>query len=281
MKKLFALLLAVLMIFSFAACSNKDGGGTNLDDYVQEDEDDITFVTNDKGQTFHFESIDSETVVLTKYEGPSAPHDVEIPETLNNKTVAAIGASAFYFCSAIQAVSIPATVESIGEMAFAGCSSLTAVEIPSAVASIGASAFARCTALTEVTFAEESKLTSVERYTFEGCTALETVTIPAYIKTVGTGAFFGCASLTSVTVESNGENGVQVIGAQAFHNCESLASLTLPSTVVSIGDLAFHGCTDLYMDGVTCPAGSYAESYIRGLNLGETAPADPEETPAA
>ena len=85
-------------------------------------------------------------------------------------------------------------------------------------------------------------------------------------------------SHASVTVEGDGENGVQVIGAQAFHNCESLNTLALPGSVASIGDFAFYGCNELYMDHVTCPAGSYAEKYILDLNLGATAPPESGET---
>ena len=275
MKKLLALLLAALMLISFAACAEKDDGGKNLDDYVQADEDEITVETNELGQTFHFEALDSESVVLTKYEGPSDPHAVVVPNTLNDKTVAAIGNEAFYFCSAIQSVTLPETIAAIGDMAFAGCSLLQEIEFPAAVTEIGESAFARCTSLVSVTFAEASELRQIARFAFEGCTALESVTVPAYIDTIGTCAFFGCVALESVTVEADGENGAQVIGAQAFHGCEKLASLTLPATVASIGELAFYGCNALYMDGVTCPAGSYAETYILGLNLAATAPAEP------
>lgn len=274
MKKLLALLLAGLMIFSISACSDDDkGNDKNLESYVQEDEDDITFITNDKGQTFHFESIDSETVKLTKYEGPSDPHDLVIPEILNNKTVAEIGEKAFYFCSAIKSVTIPATVTAIHPYAFAGCSSIVALVLPTAVAAVGEGAFADCTALESITFAAASELTDIEQYTFKGCTALKQVTIPGYVKTVGTGAFYGCVALETVELAE----GVQVVGAQAFMNCDALAALELPASVASIGSLAFYGSEKLYMDGVVCPEGSYAQEYVKDMNLAATAPADPAE----
>lgn len=259
MKKLLALLLAGLMIFAVSACSDKDKGpDKNLDSYVQEDEDDITFITNENGQTFHFESIDSTTVKLTKYEGPSALHDLVIPDTLNKKTVTEIGKEAFYHCSSIKSVVIPATVTKIHAYAFSGCSSLVGLVLPASVSEIGEAAFADCTALESITFAQTAALTDIEQYTFKGCTALRWVTIPAYVKTIGSGAFFGCTSMAVVNVKE----GVQVIGAQAFQNCTVLATLKLPASVTSIGSFAFYGSEKLAASGVSCPEGSYAEQYI-------------------
>ena len=273
MKKLLALTLALLMILAFAACSDKeDDKKDNLDDYVQDDDVEITHVTIDQS-TFHFESIDSETVRITAYEGPDSPHDIEIPEKLIEKTVVEISEQAFYY-SNIQSVKIPATVTAIGKAAFAGCAELKSVTIPAAVKTIGEKAFYGCTALTALSFATESALTDIEEHTFYGCTKLTEVSIPAYIKTVGTGAFYGCEALATVTVAE----GVEVIGAQAFQNCKALASLTLPASVSSIGQYAFSGSESLYRDGVTCPKDSYAEGKINDMNLAATAPA--ETTPA-
>lgn len=264
MKKLLALLLAALMLFSLVACSGDDkDDGNKLDDYVKEDEDDITFITNEMGQTFHFEPIDSESVRLTKYEGPSDPHTLEIPATLNNKNVTEIGNEAFYFCSVLTSVKIPETITKIGAYAFAGCSSLGALVIPSSVSAIGEGAFFACTALESVSFASSAKLVHIEQYTFQGCTALKWITVPAYVKTVGSGAFYGCTSLATVTVTE----GVQVIGAQAFMNCDILETVKLPASVSSIGSLAFYGSKKLTASKVSCPAGSYAEEYIQTNRL--------------
>ncbi|MBE6553779.1 MAG: hypothetical protein E7666_05490 [Ruminococcaceae bacterium] len=268
MKKLLAMLLAATMLLCLVACSDKNDNDKNdLKDYEVE-EIIITYVVTENGDTFHFESVDSETVAITKYEGPDTPHAVEIPAVLNEKKVVAIADTAFYYSSQITALTFPDTLTTIGSFAFAGCSGLTELNIPATVSTIGEAAFYGCTALTKVTFAQTSSLKNIEQRTFDSCTALTAISIPAYIETIGTGAFLGCTKLASITIAE----GCQIIGAQAFQNCTELASLKLPASVASIGKFAFAGSENLYMDGVEYPADSYAESYIKNMKLEETAP---------
>ena len=269
MKKLLALILAALMLASFAACSNDDGNeNADLKNYLQ-NEVVVDHEVLSNGETFYFDSIDSETVKITGYEGSTDPHALVIPTTLNNKTVVEISDQAFYYCSNLTSVEIPATVTSIGAYAFAGCSQITSLTIPAAVKSIGEAAFYGCSAMTTLTFAEGSALTEIAKFTFNSCSALTSVSIPAHIKTVGTGAFLYCSALAEVTVA----DGVEMIGAQAFQNCTALAKLTLPASVKTIGSLAFSGSENLYSNGVTCPAGSAAETFINAMDLTEK-PAD-------
>ena len=272
MKKLLAVLLAAMMIFTFAACSDKGtGDGNDLDDYQQDDVV-IDHIDFENGDTFYFDSVDSETVTITKYEGSDLPHALVIPETLNEKTVVAISDSAFYACSRITSVTFPETVTSIGSFAFAGCVALETLSIPANIKTIGVGAFQGCVALKTLTFAQESELSNIEQHTFNGCSALEAVTIPGYIDTIGTAAFFNCESLASITIAE----GVSVIGAQSFQNCTALKTLKLPASAASIGQMAFSGSDNLYLDGVDCPENSKAEEYIGSMNLGETAPAEEE-----
>ena len=70
--------------------------------------------------------------------------------------LSSIGEHAFYGCSGLSSVEIPASVTSIGGSAFLGCSGLTSVEIPASVTSIGESAFYGCSGLTSVTFGDTS-----------------------------------------------------------------------------------------------------------------------------
>ncbi len=273
MKKLLAMLLAAVMLLSLVACSDKnDNKGNDLSDYEVE-EIIITYIVTENGDTFHFESVDSESVAITKFEGPDTPHAVEIPAVLNEKKVVAIADTAFYYSSQITSITIPESVTSIGSFAFAGCSGLTELNLPATVTTIGEAAFYGCSSLTAVNFAAESALKSIEQRTFDSCSSLASISVPAYIETIGTGAFLGCTKLASIIIAE----GCQIIGAQAFQNCTELAELKLPASVASIGKYAFAGSENLYMDGVVTPADSYAESYIKNMNLEETAPPTDDE----
>jgi hypothetical protein len=249
------------------ACSNSDKDKDDLSDLIVEDIE-ITFETMENGDTFHFESIDSETVRITKFEGKDTPHAVTIPGTLNGKTVAEIGNSAFYYCSQVTTITFPASVTVIGDFAFAGCTALTELTIPATVKSIGVAAFYDCASLASVTFPAESELTTIAQHTFTRCAALTEIAIPAYIKTIDTAAFLGCSDLATVAIAE----GCTAIGAQAFQNCTALKSLTLPASVTSIGTYAFSGSENLYGDGVTCPADSVAAQFIAKMQLEPTAP---------
>lgn len=258
MKKLLALILAALMIATFAACSKEEERNDDLKDYLQNDEV-VNFVTNENGETFHFDLIDSETVVITKYTCGDAKHALVIPETLDGKSVVAIGEAAFRTCNAITSLTIPASVKTIGAYAFEGCELLTEINVPATVKSIGVGAFKSCTAVTKVTFAEGSTVNAIERFTFQGCSSLTTITVPAHIKTVKEGAFMGCSALAEITVA----NGVEVIEKQAFQNCKALAKVTLPDSLTEIGDQAFSGSENLYIGGAIYSEGSIADAYFQ------------------
>ena len=211
MKKLLSLLLAGLMIVSFAACSKKDENRNDLDAYVQE-EVVIDFYPNETGETFKFDSLDSETITITSYEGSDLPHAVEIPAEMLGKKVAGISDMAFYSLSSVTEIKLPATITTIGEMAFAECRQLTSIVIPASVETIENAAFKGCISLKSITIEAGSKLTSIPNYAFMHCTSLESLTVPANIETVGTAAFQGCEALKSIVIEE----GVKVIGDQTF-----------------------------------------------------------------
>ena len=66
----------------------------------------------------------------------SAKEAIEIPKEIKGIAVTSIGAGAFFFCSGLTSIEIPAGVTSIGYSAFYGCSGLTSIEIPAGVTSI-------------------------------------------------------------------------------------------------------------------------------------------------
>ena len=113
-------------------------------------------------------------------------------------SVTAIGDSAFFGCTRLTSITIPAGVTTIGEYAFYGCTGLTSITIPASVTSIGNNAFDRCTGLETVTFAAGGKLTTIGGFAFYNCEGLTSITIPANVTTIGARAFFGCHKLIEV-----------------------------------------------------------------------------------
>ncbi|MBO5289292.1 MAG: leucine-rich repeat domain-containing protein, partial [Spirochaetales bacterium] len=78
-----------------------------------------------------------------------------------------IDEGAFFGCSSLISVTIPANVTSIGGFAFKNCSSLTNVTIPDSVITIGYYAFYNCENLASVTFTDTNDwyYTSDSNYT--------------------------------------------------------------------------------------------------------------------
>ena len=82
MKKLFALTLALLMILSLAACSDKGNDDEDMGRYEQEDEVVLDHITIGE-DTFYFDNVDSESVTITGYQGDH--ETVVTPETIDGK----------------------------------------------------------------------------------------------------------------------------------------------------------------------------------------------------
>ena len=260
---------------------------------------------NEDGKTIYYNYINnSRELEVTSLSHNKYYGDIKIPETVtilnNTRKVTSIGRSAFYDCTGLTSVTIPASVTTIGSYAFEYCKGLTSVTIPASVTSIGESAFSRCSGLKkvivkdlaawcEISFSNDSSnplyyakhlysdedteisnllipdgVTSISKYAFCNCSSLTSVTIPSSVTSIGEEAFSYCSDLTSVTIP----DGVTSINAYAFQYCTGLTSLTIPGSVTSIGNYAFQYCTGLtsatISDGVTS-IGGYAFSYCTGL----------------
>jgi hypothetical protein len=153
--------------------------------------------------------------------------------------VTAIERYAFYGCSALESVVIPAGVTTIGVCAFQVCSALQSVVIPDSVTTIGVCAFQGCSALRSVVI--PAGVTTIEGSAFYGCYALESVVIPDSVMTIEGSAFYGCSALQSVMIPA----GVTAIGEGAFLGCSALESVVLPDSVTVIGQRAFANCGNL------------------------------------
>lgn len=306
MKKLLALLLAVLMMFSIVACSNKNGSGTDSELENLKGSRNETAKTEDTYNvydTFQFEEIDTKTVRIVGFSTTlDRAHEVKIPtyfypygtegDNINQKRrVVAIGAEAFDCSSSVLTLVFPTAEDYLKEdanfdisqhtfviedYALRDCVALQSLSFPAYVTEIGKGAFYSCTSLQSITFAEGSKLATVGECAFMGCTALTEVDLPASVQTIERAAFFGCEALVSVTINE----GTVAVGAQAFQKCLALAQIKLPTTLETVGTYAFHGSEELYKDGLEYTGNVAAvKTYINSLAL-EDRPEEAPEVPA-
>ena len=187
-----------------------------------------------------------------------------------------IGSYAFYCCSGLTSLTLPAGFTEIGINAFYGCDGLkevrfcindnldtyltkghpyinvdcgikyyindkeiTSIEIPSNVTTLGDCVFQGCSGLTSLTL--PAGITEIGSYAFYHCSGLTSLTLPDGITEIGDDAFKGCSGLTSLTLPAS----ITEIGSYAFCGCSGLTSLTLPAGITSIGSYAFRGCSGL------------------------------------
>ena len=239
MKRIFALVLALLMLVTLASCAKKDGedektaltGAQSADRYVFKTE-------NEFDDKYTFEYIGEDEVAITAFTGSEVLHAITLPEKIENRAVTVIGESAFNGASNISSVTLPATVKVIEDTAFAGCEGLVSINYPEGMTTIGAAAFANCTYL--ATAELPATVTEIGMGAFANCKSLVTLSL-AGVAEIPNSICQGCVSLTTVTW---GEVGTKV-GDYAFIGCTELVSVNFPATVTEIGDYAFSGCAKL------------------------------------
>lgn len=245
MKKLLAMILAVLLLASLVACGKDEEETANVNNNTSSDEVlSEGYLLYDVGEDGNYE------IVGYTYTGIEM-QDVEIPEKIGDedeRPVTAIAEKAFDSAQNIQSVKIPQTVVSIGNYAFYNCDSVTEIEIPASVVKLGKGAFEHCSALTKVTF--NQGLLDIELSAFANCAALSDVVLP---------------------------DGLLTIGAGAFRECNALAEIVIPSSVIYLGDAAFYGCDLLAKVTMKDDAAELLAKMNDALAAKETAPTTFEE----
>ena len=230
----------------------------------------------------HFSEIvlPARLVVLGDYafSGVSALRDVTFAEGSRLTTIG----SYIFQSTAIREFALPANVVTMGSYNFYSCTSLSSfsfnesiktigngnlertaikeIYIPASLTSMGVNSFANCSSLATVTFAPDTRLTTIPAGTFAN-TALKEIRIPAVIKSLGGkiileedeevdtseptsyGVFEGCSSLTRVEFENG--TACSILGAAAFSGCYSIKSFEIPGSVVELGESLFESCTGL------------------------------------
>ena len=110
---------------------------------------------------------------------------------------------------------IPSGVTQINSYAFSGRNTLTKITIPATIEKIAPNAFYDCNNLEEVVFAENNKLTKIEKLTFAFCEKLTKINLQSL------------TSLTEIEVEAFKYTG--------------FSKFVLPSTVTTLGVGVFNG----------------------------------------
>ena len=150
-----------------------------------------------------------------------------------------IGKCAFFGCSELTSLTLPAGITEIRYHAFYGCSGLTSLILPAGITYIAEGAFYGCSGLTSLTI--PTGVSIINEYAFYDCSSLTRLDLPSSIREIYHSAFMNCRNLTSLTIPSN----VTYISSRAFSGCSSLKNITLPTRIFGIGDNAFYGCSNL------------------------------------
>ena len=186
---------------------------------------------------------------------------VEIPETIDGKTVTALDTTLFYAVDGVRSVTIPGTVKEIPSSLCDDQSVLTTVVLKNGVETIGARAFQNDKNLSSVSLS--NSLTKIGESAFEFCYGLSAITLPNGLTTIGTQAFSRTGltalvlpdSVQSVSREAFSYNsaletvtlsaGMTTLPALSFRSCTSLREVTIPASITTIASTAFDGCSKL------------------------------------
>lgn len=135
-------------------------------------------------------------------------------------TVSSLGKSAFEHCNKLVEVEFssatPITV--IPERAFYSCTALETVVIPASVTSIEKEAFCDCGGITQVLFTQNGLLASIGENAFYGLSSLKNLDLPDSLSFVGSGAFACCTNLRFLYIPAS----LQSIADNALEYCYKL-----------------------------------------------------------
>lgn len=170
-----------------------------------------------------------------------------------------VGEGAFYGCSSLTEVHLPATVSFVGAYAFDGTPALdkmgdfpvlgdgvlvkylgsdTAVTLPDGVRRIASRAFVS-SKLSAVTLPDS--VYAIDPYAFADCVGLTTLSLNDGLTYIGDGAFQGCKSLTALRTPAT----LAYIGQRAFSGDIALVQAALQGDSLAVSYHAFQGCSGL------------------------------------
>ena len=210
-----------------------------------------------------------ESITATNY--ASLPANVTIPSsvTYNGTTfsVTSIADRAFYECTTLESISIPASVTEVGTSAryqyylpFYGCTALKCVRFEDGSQPISLGAYQstyggglfRDCPLEEVYIGRNitydySRYSKLEKYlenyghsAFYNQSKLVKITISSAVTDIPPYLFYKNAALTTTTMPN-----VKTIGSYAFEQCSKLTTLNIGQDLEEVGTHAFYGCSNI------------------------------------
>lgn len=138
-----------------------------------------------------------------------------------------------------------------------------AYQVPGDVTEIADEAFWDAVKLTELTFAEDSSLTTIGDGAFTGCSALTSLTVPDTVTSIGSYAFQTCHNLTQVHLSAN----LRLLQEGTFYQCSSLRTIQIPVATTEVWDTAFENCDGL--ESFTVADGNTVFSVVDGVLYGK------------
>lgn len=163
--------------------------------------------------------------------------------------VTAIGAKAFYKCSALKtALTIPGNIETIGANAFAAQSNKTVkldgLTIAEGVKTIGTYAFYNRPIDGSLEIPASVEDIGFEAFKFCGFNGTLTFAPNSHMRVMNWNSFYGCKGFTGPLTFPDAEN-LKVVGGN-FAMCTGFTGdLIIPDNVTTLGTQTFYGCTGL------------------------------------
>lgn len=241
-KKCISVLLAISLLLIFAGCS--EAAQTEIDNSWEESisynyEGDFEWDGNNiSGLSLNGES-KKELIIPERCQGFVGSLFVtgeEAAEVVKFQGVDDVDIGMLFSANTkLKEVVLPDGLTVIPDMAFYSCTVLNAIKIPANVTMIGYSAFEDDISLEEVIFDGEV-LVSIGEKAFDSCISLKNIILPDSVEVIGEKAFANCTGITEFTLPIS----VKEIGISAFRD-SGLTDLYIPAEVElqSVGYDAF------------------------------------------
>ena len=214
-----------------------------------------TYTLNDAGQIENLKCTNPSVIT----------GNINIPSTLDGKTVVEIGNEAFKSATNVTGVTIPNSITKIKYNAFENCTKLSNVDLGS-IENLSFDVFKGCSSLTAITIPKTLKNGAdspcLNNMNITSITLEEGLTVvPQYL----------CANtgITNITIP----NSVKEIGYRAFADCPNLTKATILDNCTSIGWFTIEPKTDSVFNNhnndltIYCYAGSKIAEYAIATNI--------------